>query len=98
MKHTISFCCGAAIAYLLLSGGGTAAGAADAIANTSPHAAVESVGLNAVRWTDGFWTDQLDTVRKRSSPAMWEIMKGTKYKPFYENFLIAAGEAQGDFH
>jgi hypothetical protein len=37
----------------------------------------------------------VETVHKRSLPAMWEIMKGTKYKPFYQNFLIAAGEAQG---
>ena len=29
---------------------------------------------------------------------MWEIMKGTKYKPFYQNFLVAAGDTQGDFH
>src|SRR5689334_16533183 len=97
MKHTIYFRC-AAIACLLLSSDGTAASAADAIVNSSPHAAVQSVGVSAVRWTDGFWADRLETVRKRSIPAMWEIMKGTKYKPFYQNFLIAAGDAQGDFH
>jgi DUF1680 family protein len=64
----------------------------------SPHAAVQPVTLDEVEWTGGFWADRLETVHKRSLPAMWEIMKGTKYKPFYLNFLIAAGEAQGDFH
>lgn len=28
-------------------------------------------------------------------PAMWEIMKGTQYKPFLEHFRIAAGLAEG---
>ena len=56
------------------------------------------VQLNEVQWTDGFWADRLETVRTRSIPAMWEIMKGTKYKPFYQNFLIAAGEAEGEYH
>ena len=64
-------------------------------ARPSPHAAVQPVSLDEVHWTDGFWADRLETVHKRSIPAMWEIMKGTKYKPFYQNFLIAAGDAQG---
>ena len=25
-------------------------------------------------------------------------MRGTKYKPFYQNFLVAAGDMKGDFH
>jgi DUF1680 family protein len=29
---------------------------------------------------------------------MWEIMKGNKYKPFYQNFLVAAGDIEGDYH
>jgi DUF1680 family protein len=59
---------------------------------------VESVAVDEVRWTGGFWAQRIDMVRKRSIPAMWEIMKGTKYKPFLQNFLIAAGDATGDFH
>jgi hypothetical protein len=99
MKYTIYFRCTAAITWLLLSVDGTAASTADAgITSRSPHAAVAPVGLDAVRWTDGFWADRFDTVRKRSIPAMWEIMKGTTYKPFYQNFLVAAGEAKGEFH
>jgi len=28
-------------------------------------------------------------------PSMWDIMKGTHYKPFLEHFRIAAGLAEG---
>lgn len=64
----------------------------------SPRAVVEAVSVNDVKWTGGFWADRLRTVGEQSIPAMWEIMKGTKYKPFYQHFLIAAGEADGDYH
>lgn len=96
MNHTIYLCRAVAIVYLLLLVGVTTANAADA--SRSPHAAVQPVSLDAVRWTGGFWSDRLESVRKRSIPVMWEIMKGTKYKPFYQNFLVAAGDAKGDFH
>jgi DUF1680 family protein len=54
--------------------------------------------LDEVRWTRGFWADRFGTVRDRSLPAMWDLMKGTRYKPFYQHFLIASGEAAGDYH
>ena len=63
-----------------------------------PHARVEAVPLGDVRWTDGFWADRLATLRERSIPAMWELMKSGKYKPFLGHFLIAAGDAEGDYH
>jgi DUF1680 family protein len=62
------------------------------------HSVVQPVGLDEVRWTAGFWADQFKTMHEKSIPAMWEIMKGTKYKPFYQNFLIAAGEIEGQYH
>ncbi len=64
----------------------------------SAHAVVLPVRLDEVRWTDGFWAERFATVRDRSLQAMWEIMRGTKYKPYYQHFLIAAGDAQGDYH
>src|SRR6476646_7229992 len=99
MKHTIYFRRIACIVGLLLPNGATAANAADANdAGRSPHAAVQAVSLDAVHWTGGFWADRIESVRKQSIPAMWEIMKGTKYKPFYQNFLVVACDTQGDFH
>lgn len=64
----------------------------------SAHAVVQPVGLKDVTWTDGFWADRLEVVRNRSIPAMWGIMRGTKYKPYLQNFLVAAGDIPGDFH
>ncbi|TWT97680.1 Non-reducing end beta-L-arabinofuranosidase [Botrimarina colliarenosi] len=71
-----------------------------AVADTSvsPHAAVRPVGVDEVHWTDGFWADRLRVCRDVSIPAMGELMRDSRYKPFYEHFLIAAGEAEGDYH
>jgi uncharacterized protein len=62
------------------------------------HSVVQPVELDEVHWTGGFWADRFKMVHEKSIPAMWEIMKGTKYKPFYQNFLIAAGELEGEYH
>ncbi|HAV63332.1 MAG TPA: ATP-binding protein [Verrucomicrobiales bacterium] len=65
--------------------------------SASPHARVQAVGLEEVQWTDGFWADRMTTLRERSIPAMWEIMKGDQYKPYLQHFLIAAGDMEGRF-
>ncbi|MCA9129074.1 MAG: glycoside hydrolase family 127 protein [Planctomycetales bacterium] len=62
-----------------------------------PHRAVEPVRLAEARWTDGFWKQRLDTCRDKTVPAMWEIMQGTKYKPYLEHFRIAAGLSEGKY-
>ena len=74
--------------------------AADELADTreSKFAAVHPVGLDEVHWTEGFWADRFATCRDRSIPAMWDIMRGTRYKPYLQHFLVAAGEAEGDYH
>jgi DUF1680 family protein len=64
----------------------------------SPHAVVRAVRLDEVRWTEGFWSDRFATCRDRSLPAMWELMRGTKYKPYLQHFLIAAGDIEGEYH
>jgi uncharacterized protein len=70
----------------------------------SQFAKLRPVKLEEVRWTagdatgSGFWAQRVETLRTRSIPAMWEIMKGDKYKPFYQHFLIAGGEIEGEYH
>jgi uncharacterized protein len=64
----------------------------------SPQAAVESVGVNEVRWTDGFWADRVQTCRDSSIPSMWELMESGRYKPFLAHFRIAAGRENGEYH
>ncbi|GIX07357.1 MAG: ATP-binding protein [Candidatus Poribacteria bacterium] len=63
----------------------------------SPFAVVHPVGVSEVRWTEGFWAQRFAVCRDRSIPAMWEIMRGDRYKPYYLHFLIAAGERSGDY-
>jgi DUF1680 family protein len=73
---------------------------ADDLAGThrSPHAAVHPLRLDEVRWTEGFWADRFAACRDRSLPAMWDLMRGTKYKPYLQHFLIAAGDIDGEYH
>lgn len=73
----------------------SAVGSELADTKSSSHAKVTAIGLNEVRWTEGFWAERFATCRDRSVPAMWELMKGEKYKPFYRHFLIAAGKTEG---
>ena len=64
----------------------------------SQFASVMPVGFNQVQWTDGFWADRVRVCNERSIPSMWQLMKGNKYKPFLQHFLIAAGKMEGDYH
>lgn len=76
-----------------------AADASETIAlRMGPAAVVHPVRLDESRWTAGFWAQRFATVRERSIPAMWAIMRGHEYKPFLEHFLIAAGDLEGDYH
>ena len=69
-----------------------------AAVSASPHARVRPVGLDEVEWTGGFWSKRERVNRERSIPAMWELMRDSRYKPFYEHFLIATGRAEGAHH
>ena len=62
---------------------------------TSPHAKVQPVGLNEVRWTGGFWFDRFENLRTNMLPAMMRLMEGTNYSQYLHNFRIAAGLAEG---
>ena len=63
----------------------------------SPYRKVEPLHLSDVKWTGGFWQQRFATCRDKMVPSMWEIMKGTKYKPFLEHFRIAAGLSEGRY-
>jgi uncharacterized protein len=64
----------------------------------SKHAVIQPISIDEVRWTDGFWSERLDVCHNKSVPAMWKLMRDGTYKPFLEHFLVAAGQAQGDYH
>ena len=61
----------------------------------SPFAKVQTVGLDEVRWTDGFWADRFELCRTQMVPSMARLMQGTNYSQFYFNFEILAGLAEG---
>ncbi|WP_428305518.1 glycoside hydrolase family 127 protein [Lacipirellula sp.] len=64
----------------------------------SPHTKLQSIPLADVAWTEGFWAERFATLRERSIPAMWELMRDGEYKPFLGHFKIAAGDAEGAYH
>jgi DUF1680 family protein len=62
---------------------------------TSPFAQIRTVGLDEVRWTDGFWAGRFELCRTQMIPSMGRLMEGTNYSQFYRNFQIAAGLVEG---
>jgi DUF1680 family protein len=97
-----AFSSSAAALALLICAAALSAGEPTGI-RQSPFAKLRPLKLDEVRWTggdtnSGFWAARIDTLRTRSIPAMWEIMKGDQYKPFYQHFLIAAGDMKGEYH
>lgn len=71
-----------------------------AITDTSQsrHALLRPVGVDEVKWTDGFWKDRSQVCIDQTIPSMWQLMWDSRYKPFLEHFLIAAGQKEGDYH
>ncbi len=61
----------------------------------SPFAKVQSVGMDEVQWTNGFWAERFQLCHEEMIPAMWSLMEGTNYSQFYQNFRIAAGLTGG---
>jgi hypothetical protein len=61
----------------------------------SPFAKVQTVGLDEVRWTDGFWADRFELCRTQMVPSMARLMQSTNYSQFYFNFEILTGLAEG---
>jgi DUF1680 family protein len=87
---------GTSLAVVLLSAQGIAAGAPGIVDDSrSPDAQVRSVGLDEAHWTQGLWADRFALCREQMIPAMWQLMEGTNYTQFYQNFRIAAGLEQG---
>lgn len=64
-------------------------------AAVSPHARLGPVALEESKWTGGLMGQRFDVCRDASVPSMWEIMRGTQYSQFLENFRIAAGMSEG---
>jgi len=67
------------------------------VANSqSPYSKLQSVGLQDVKWTNGFWKEQFDVETKNTLPYMWELYHN-ETSHAYKNFEIAAGLSKGTF-
>lgn len=68
------------------------------VANSeSPYSKLQSVGLQDVKWTNGFWKEQFDVETKNTLPYMWDLYHNDSISHAYKNFEIAAGENKGTF-
>ncbi len=47
-------------------------------------------------WTGGFWKKRWEVCRDHMVPHMWEVLADKELSHCWENFLIAAGEAEGE--
>ncbi|WP_163399568.1 aceric acid hydrolase [Flavobacterium fluviatile] len=68
------------------------------VANSeSPYSKLQSVGLQDVKWTNGFWKEQFDVETKNTLPYMWDLYHNDEVSHAYKNFEIAAGISKGTF-
>ncbi|WP_418262441.1 aceric acid hydrolase [Flavobacterium faecale] len=68
------------------------------VANSnSPYSKLQSVNLQDVQWTGGFWKEQFDIETKNTLPYMWDLYHDEKVTHAYANFEIAAGLRKGSF-
>lgn len=66
------------------------------VANTdSPYTKLQSLDLQDVAWTNGFWKEQFDIETKNTLPYMWNLYHNDSITHAYANFEIAAGLMKG---
>ena len=53
-------------------------------------------GIDSAEWTGGFWKQRWDVCCETMVPHMWEIFNDDQVSHCWQNFLIAAGEAEGE--
>jgi uncharacterized protein len=68
------------------------------IVNTaaSPQATLQSVPLDAVRWTEGFWAERYQQACETSVEVLWDLLADPDAGHVLQNFQIAAGLLEGD--
>jgi len=63
--------------------------------SSSPYAKLQSVDIDDVQWTKGFWAERFDLCHKVMIPNMWRLLEDPNISGAYDNFLIAAGLKKG---
>jgi DUF1680 family protein len=59
--------------------------------SSSPYAKLQSVDMDNVTWTKGFWADRFKVCRDSMIPNLWRIYTDPKIGHATQNFEIAAG-------
>lgn len=63
----------------------------------SPYAKLQSVGLNDVQWTKGFWAERFAVCRDAMVPQLWQTYTSKEMCYSFQNFRVAAGLDSGNF-
>ncbi len=63
----------------------------------SPHAVMYMPDLGDVKWNGGLLGERFEVCRATMVPHMWGILSDAKASHAWENYLIAAGQAKGEF-
>ncbi|MBE7540039.1 MAG: glycoside hydrolase family 127 protein [Opitutaceae bacterium] len=63
----------------------------------SPHAVMYMPDLDDVKWSGGLLGERFEVCRATMIPHMWGILSDAKASHAWENYLIAAGLAKGEF-
>jgi DUF1680 family protein len=63
----------------------------------SPFAKLQSVGLNDVQWTKGFWAERFAVCRDAMVPQLWQTYTSKDMCYSFQNFRVAAGLDSGSF-
>ena len=77
----------------------TASGQNMSVVNStdSPFARLKSIGLNDVRWTDGFWKNRVKLVHNVTIPSLYDVMNQEDVGKSIHNMKAAAGLIQGEY-
>ncbi|MCC6759785.1 MAG: glycoside hydrolase family 127 protein [Chitinophagaceae bacterium] len=63
----------------------------------SPKAALNSVGISDVQWTNGFWAERFAVCRDAMLPQLWQTYTSQNMCYSFQNFRVAAGLDTGRF-
>ncbi len=76
---------------------GIVIGSERGITNTlkSPYVKLQSIDIDSVRWTEGFWADRSKWCHEIVIPNMWRLLQDPNISHAYDNFLVAAGLKKG---
>lgn len=85
--------------FILFSwSGGLTFAQEQALVNTSesPFAKLRGVDMGEIKWTNGFWAENFETVKTAMAPSIWRIYNDPEISHSFRNFEIAAGLEHGD--